>query len=412
MATPSASSPRPAWRTPIVILICGTVIVLMSFGVRQTYGLFLPPISEANNWNAGVFSLAMALQVLVWGFSQPFFGAIADKYGAGRVVSFGVILYAIGLYFMANSTTELGIHISTGLLTGLAMSATGFPIILAVVGRSVSAERRSLFLGIASAGGSSGQVIVVPFAHYFMADGGYVNALLILALAMCLIVPLTAAMAGKPTRPDGSGVDQSIKEAVGEALQHRGYVLLVIGFFVCGFQTLFIASHLPLFLKDVGISSGTAAWALALIGLFNIIGSFAWGALGGRYSKKYMLAILYMMRSFGIIGYLLLPITDMSTLIFASFMGLTWLGTIPLTSGLVAQIFGTQYMAMLYGFAFLSHQVGSFIGTLFGGLVRDWTGSYDPIWWSAVALGFIAAAIHWPIDERPVERMTAPTTSS
>ncbi len=407
-----AAAGKSGWKIPAVILVCGTLILFSSFGIRQTYGLFLAPISEANGWNVAIFSFSMGLQVLIWGLSQPVWGMIADRYGAGRVVSIGAVLYAIGLYMMATSTTELEIHLSTGLLTGIAMSATGFPIILAVIGRSVDAKRRSFFLGIASAGGSSGQVIMVPFAHYFMADGGYVSALIILSFIMVLIIPLTLTVAGRPSRPaDQSGADQSVREAVFEALKHKGYVLLVIGFFVCGFQTLFIASHLPLYLKDVGISAQTAAWALASIGLFNIFGSLVWGALGGRYSKKYMLASLYMMRSFGIIAYLLLPVTDVSTIVFASFMGLTWLGTIPLTSGLVAQIFGTQYMAMLYGFAFMSHQVGSFIGITLGGLIRDWSGSYDPIWWSAIALGFVAALIHWPIDERPVARM-APQSSA
>ncbi|MGA0315028.1 MAG: MFS transporter, partial [Alphaproteobacteria bacterium] len=322
------------WKTPATILVCGTCILFCSFGIRQTYGLFLAPISEANSWNIAIFSLSMGLQVLVWGLTQPLWGMVADKFGAGRVVSLGSILYAFGLLMMAKSSTILEIHFSTGFLTGIAMSATGFPIILAVIGRSVEAKRRSLFLGIASAGGSSGQVIVVPLAHFFMVDGGYINALLILALVMLIIIPLTIALAGKPARPlDQSGPDQKVMEAVKEALKHRGYLLLVIGFFVCGFQTLFIASHLPLYLKDIGISAQIAAWALASIGLFNIVGSIIWGALGGVYSKKYMLASLYVMRSFGIIVYLILPVTSISTIVFASFMGLTWLGTIPLTSG-------------------------------------------------------------------------------
>ena len=399
------------WKTPATILVCGTCILFCSFGIRQTYGLFLAPISEANSWNIAIFSFSMGLQVLVWGLTQPLWGMVADRFGAGRVVSLGSILYAFGLLMMAKSSTILEIHFSTGFLTGIAMSATGFPIILAVIGRSVEAKRRSLFLGIASAGGSSGQVIVVPLAHFFMVDGGYINALLILALVMLIIIPLTIALAGKPARPlDQSGPDQKVMEAVKEALKHRGYLLLVIGFFVCGFQTLFIASHLPLYLKDIGISAQIAAWALASIGLFNIVGSIIWGALGGVYSKKYMLASLYVMRSFGIVAYLILPVTSFSTIVFASFMGLTWLGTIPLTSGLVAQIFGTQYMAMLYGFAFMSHQVGSFVGITLGGMVRDYSGSYDAIWWSAVLLGFIAAFIHWPIDERPVDRLNIQKT--
>lgn len=382
----------------------------MSFGVRQTYGLLLAPISEFNDWPLGVFSLSMALQVLIWGFSTPILGGIADRYGAGRVVSAGLLLYAAGLWMMAEATTVTEIHFSTGFLTGIGMSACGFPIILAVVGRSVSAERRSLFLGIASAGGSSGQVIVVPITQYFITGDSYAAALIAMAIALALIVPLVAAVSGKPQRPDGAGIDQSVFEAVGEALRHRGFVLLVAGFFVCGFQTMFIGAHLPNFLKEASIGPGVAATCVALIGFFNIVGCWIWGALGGRYSKKFLLAIIYLARSAGIALFISLPITEASAILFASYTGLLWLGTIPLTSGLVAQIFGVQYMAMLYGFAFLSHQVGSFLGIWMGGAVRDASGNYDAVWWCAVGLGFVAAAIHWPIDESPVARMSAQAT--
>ncbi len=396
------------WRTPIVILVCATVILLLSFGSRQSYGLFLGPISVKFDWEFGVFSFAMALQTLVWGLSQPFWGNIADRYGAGRVVSAGLLLYGGGLYCMAISTTPLGMTLSTGLLTGFGMSATSLPILLAVVGRSVGPERRSLWLGIASAGGSSGQFLVVPFSQYFISTDGYASALIMMAILMAVIVPLTIAVAGKPQRAPGeSGIDQSTREAIVEAMRHRGYVLLISGFFVCGFQTMFIGAHLPNYLNGVGIDGGVAATALALIGFFNVLGCFVWGAVGGRYSKKYALAMLYMARSAGIALFILLPVSDMSAMVFASFMGLLWLGTVPLTSGLVAQIFGTQYMAMLYGIAFLSHQVGSFLGIWLGGRVYDATGGYDVIWWGAIALGFVAAAIHWPIDERPVARMAA-----
>ncbi|MBT5047649.1 MAG: MFS transporter [Rhodospirillaceae bacterium] len=400
-----------SWRTPTIVLFCGTMILLLTFGVRQTYGLLLAPISEVNGWPLGVFSLSMALQVLIWGFSTPILGGIADRYGAGRVASMGLLLYAGGLWMMAEATTVAEIHFSTGFLTGIGMSACGFPIILAVVGRSVGAERRSLFLGIASAGGSSGQVIVVPIAQYFITGGSYAAALIAMAIALALVVPLVAAVSGKPQRPDGAGIDQSVFEAVGEALRHRGFVLLVAGFFVCGYQTMFIGAHLPNFLKEADIGPGVAATCVALIGFFNIVGCWIWGALGGRYSKKLLLAILYLARSAGIALFITLPITDVSAILFASYTGLLWLGTIPLTSGLVAQIFGVQYMAMLYGFAFLSHQVGSFLGIWMGGAVRDFSGSYDAVWWCAVGLGFVAAAIHWPIDERPVARMTAQTST-
>lgn len=400
-----------SWRTPTVILSCATLILLLTFGVRQTYGIFLAPMSEAQSWPIGVFSFAMALQVLIWGVSTPILGAIADRYGAGRVVSIGLLLYAIGLWMMAHSTSEAEIYISTGLLTGIGMSACGFPILLAVVGRSVPAEKRSLFLGIASAGGSSGQVIVVPIAQYFISGQSYVAALIALAVALIVVLPAVAAVAGKPQKPD-AGIDQSLREAVGEALRHRGFVLLVAGFFVCGFQTMFIGAHLPNFLKEGGVDAFVAATAISVIGFFNIIGCWIWGELGGRFSKKFLLAILYLARSAGIAVFVLLPITDTSALIFAAYTGLLWLGTVPLTGGLVAQIFGVQYMAMLYGFAFFSHQIGSFLGIWMGGAIRDYTGTYDAVWWCAVGLGFVAAAIHWPIDERPVARMSAQTSPS
>jgi len=393
------------WRTPTVILVCATLILMVTFGARQTYGLFLAPISTANGWSIGVFSLAMALQTLVWGFSQPIWGNIADRFGAGRVVGAGVLLYATGLWFMSVSSTPTEIMLSTGLLTGIGMSATGFPIILAVVGRSVAAERRGLFLGLASAGGSSGQVIVVPFVQQFIADGGYATALVTLAVIMLIVVPLAAAVAGRPRPAASQGAGQSTSEAIREARAHKGYMLLTTGFFVCGFQTMFIGAHLPNVLKDGGIDAGVAATALATIGAFNIVGCFIWGALGDRYSRKHLLAALYMARSAGIAVFISVPMTETSALVFAAFMGLTWLGTVPLTSGLVAQIFGTQYMATLYGFVLLSHQLGSFMGIWLGGAVYDLTGAYDAVWWAAIGLGFVAALLHWPIDERPVARL-------
>jgi MFS family permease len=401
------------WRTPVVILTCATLILLLSFGARQTYGLYLAPISKIQGWEIGVFSFAMALQTLVWGLSQPFWGNIADRFGAGRVVSAGLVLYAAGLWMMSESVTPLGITLSTGLVTGLGMSATSFPIILAVVARSVSEKRRSMFLGIASAGGSSGMVIVVPFAQHFISDAGYTIALAVLALLMIAIVPLTAAIAGKPQALDGeNAIKQNTGEAIREALGHKGYVLLVTAFFVCGFQTMFIGAHLPNYLDKSGIGPETAATALALIGLFNIFGCFIWGALGGKYSKKLMLALLYIIRSFTVIVFIMLPLTDTSALVFAAFTGMMFLGTVPLTSGLVAQIFGTQYMAMLYGFAFTSHQIGSFLGIWVGGVVFDLTGNYDIIWWSSIGLGFIAAIMHWPINESPVVRTAASSATS
>lgn len=395
-----------SWRTPMVVMICATVILFTAFGVRQTYGLMMNPIGSAQGWGREVFAFAVALQSLFWGLSQPVWGAIADRYGAGRVVAISAAIYAAGLYLMATATTPFGINFSTGFLTGVGLSGTSFPILLAVVARNVSAQRRSLFLGITSAGGSSGQLLVVPVSQYFISADGYAATLVILAVMTAMIVPLAVGVSGRMAPADQAGEDQTIPEAVREAGRHNGFLLLIAGFFVCGFQTMFIGAHLPAYLTDAGASPMLGATALATIGLFNIFGCFIWGALGGRFSKKYMLAILYMARSLGMLVFILVPISEVSVIVFSAVMGLLWLGTVPLTSGLVAQIFGTRYMAMLYGFVFLNHQLGSFLGIWLGGRLFDQTGSYDAIWWMAIALGLVAALIHWPIDERAVARLS------
>ena len=395
-----------SWRTPAVIMTCATVILFTAFGVRQTFGLMMEPISGAHGWGREEFAFAVALQSLFWGFSQPVWGAIADRYGAGRVVAISLAIYAVGLYLMASATTPFGINFSTGFLTGVGMSGASFPIMLAVVARSVRAERRSMYLGIVSAGGSSGQLLVVPVAQYFISADGYAATLVIMAVMTAMIVPLAVGVSGRMAPADQIGDDQTMSEAVREAGRHRGFMLLIAGFFVCGFQTMFIGAHLPAYLTDAGASPMLGATALATIGLFNVIGCFIWGALGGRYSKKYMLAMLYVVRSIAMLVFILLPVSEVSVLVFSAVMGLLWLATVPLTSGLVAQIFGTKYMAMLYGFVFLNHQLGSFLGIWLGGRLYDQTGSYDMIWWMAIALGLVAALLHWPIDERRVARLS------
>ena len=398
-------TPRPNWRTPMVVVVCATMILFVSFGVRQTYGLLMEPVTSAHGWGREVFAFAVAFQSLVWGLSQPILGAIADKYGAGRVVAFSIAIYAVGLYLMAGSATPFEITFSTGFLTGLAMSGTGFPILLAVVSRAVPSKKRSMYLGLVSAGGSSGQMLLVPMGQYFISSWGYATTLLILAVMVAMMVPVSAAVAGRRKADDAPAEDQSINEAVREASKHKGFLLLITGFFVCGFQTMFIGAHLPAYLVDKGGSAALGAVALATIGLFNVIGCFIWGAAGARYSKKYLLAGLYTARSLGMAGFLLAPVSDVSVIVFSALMGLLWLATVPLTSGLVAQIFGTQYMAMLYGFVFLNHQLGSFLGIWLGGRLFDSTGSYDMVWWVAIALGLVAALLHFPIDERAVPRI-------
>ncbi len=393
-------------RGAVVILICGVVILILSFGIRTSFGIFLNPVSESLGVGREAFALALAVQNLLWGLAQPFAGAVADRYGPGRVVALCGGLYALGLYLMAQAGTPGELMLSTGFLIGIALSGTGFPVILAVIGRSVPEEKRSLFLGIASAGGSSGQLLMVPAGHLLIGGFGWVTALLILAAITCVTVPLAAAFAGR-SGSRGFGVigDQSIVEAVREAGRHSGFWFLTAGFFVCGFHVAFIATHLPAFILDNGGTAAIGAAALAIIGLGNIVGSFICGVLGGRYSKKYVLSGLYLARALAFTLFMLVPLSDASILVFSAVIGMLWLGTVPLTSGLVAQIFGVRYMAMLFGFVFFSHQLGSFLGAWYGGYVFDQTGSYDPVWWMSVALGLVAAVLHWPIKDAPVSRL-------
>ena len=395
---------QQSWRTPVVVLTCGTLVMMLAFGIRQTYGLFLTPISETLDWPLGIFSFAVALQSLIWGLAQPLLGGLADRYGSGRVVALSAVSYVVGLYLMSVSTDPWSMTFSTALLTGVAMSGTSFSMILAVIGRAAPPHRRGLYLGIGSAGGSLGQTLVVPFGQVLISTYGWVDALVLLAATAALIVPLSAALAEKRPAAGVAQADQTPWQALAEARRHKGYLLLTAGFFVCGFQTLFIAQHLPRLLLDNGLSPAVGATAISLIGLFNVIGCLGAGVLGNRYSKKNLLSLIYFGRAVVMAGFFLFPMTHFSVVVFSSLIGLLFLSTIPLTSGIVAQVFGTRYMAMLYGIVFLDHQIGSFVGIWLGGLLFDYTGAYDMIWWTAVGLGVAAAIIHWPIDERAIPR--------
>ena len=397
---------RKGWRTPLIVLACGMVVLLVSFGLRSSLGLFLRPMSADLGWGREVFAFAMALQNLVWGLSQPLAGAIADRYGSGRVIAGAALLYVLGLYLMSAAATPIDLSLSGGVLIGIALSGTGFPVVLAVIGRSVPESRRSMYLGIGSAGGSSGQVLVVPMSHGLLTDFGWSGALLALAASSLVMVPLAAALAGRrdPAHGGDPQAPQSLGSAVGEAARHRGYWLLTAGFFVCGFHVSFISTHLPAYIADQGIDPAYGATGLALIGLGNIIGSLGCGALGGRYPKKNVLCALYLARAVLMAGFLVVPVSITTLIIFSFTIGLMWLGTVPLTSGLVAHLFGVRYMATLFGFVFFSHQIGSFLGVWYGGYTFDRTGNYDAVWWVSVALGLISAALHWPIRERPLER--------
>lgn len=387
-----------------IIIACGALILTLSTGLRASFGLFLKPMTVDLDISRGVFAFAIGLQNLLWGVASPFAGAWADRLGTGRVILAGAFFYALGLAGMAFGTDGSQIVLAQ-VLVGFGLAGAGFSTVLGAVGRAAPPEKRSMALGIAAAGGSFGQFAIVPYGHELMSHFGWHWALFGLALTSLLIVPLAAGVAGKPA---GAGAGrQSLGDALREAMTHRGFILLTLGFFVCGFQVVFVATHLPAYLADKAMPSWLGAWSLALVGLGNIVGTYACGWLGGRYPKKNLLALLYLLRSLVFLVFILMPLTEASVLVFAGTLGLLWLGTVPLTSGLVAYIFGPAYMSMLYGIVFLSHQVGSFTGSWLAGVAYDLTGSYDVMWWGSVAMGLVAAALNWPIMERPVARLTA-----
>ena len=393
------------WRTATIVLICGGIVLSLSIGIRQSFGLFLAPMSTDLGWGREVFAFAIAVQNILWGATQPFFGMAADRWGGGRILAVSGALYALGLYLMSTTADVAAFNISAGLLIGLALSGTSFAVVLGAVGRAFPPEKRSAALGIASAGGSFGQFIMVPLGQAAIDAYGWSLTFVLLACLAALMVALAVPLAGKPQVAADAGGSQSIGEALAEARRHPGFLYLNAGFFVCGFHITFIGTHLPAYLTDLGLSATAASVSLALVGLFNIIGSLACGAAGGRYSKKYLLSGVYLARSAIILAFLLAPASNISAYLFGAGMGLLWLGTVPLTSALVAQIFGPRYMSTLFGIVFFSHQVGAFLGVWLGGRIYDTTGSYDTVWWIAIALGLLAAALHLPINERPVPRL-------
>ena len=397
------------WRTPAVILACGSMILMLSLGTRQSFGLFMQPMSSDLGWGRETFAFALALQNIIWGVAQPFAGMITDKYGATRVAVLAGVLYALGLALMAHADSVLMLNVSVGLLIGLGMSGSAFGVVMGVVGRVFPAEKRSMALGIVGAGGSFGQFIMLPYGQTLISGFGWVSALLVLAVSAFLIVPLAFALPGKNTVPHSS--TQSMGEALKEAVSHRGFWLLSASFLVCGFQTIFIMVHLPAYLVDKGFTPAQGMTALALVGFFNIVGSYLCGFLGGRYSKKYLLSSLYLIRAVAIVLFITLPLTLWSTWLFAAVMGLSWLGTVPLTNGLVAQIFGVKYLSTLFSISFLGHQIGSFFGAWYGGYMFDVTGSYTVVWIIAAALGLIAAILCLPIDEREMAAHTPQTVT-
>lgn len=403
MPHPIAMSSRRA----TLVIFAAAAIVTIAMGVRQAFGLFLPDISAGLGIGRSSFGLALALQNLLFGLAQPFVGAIADKHGAGRVVAAGTLVYVLGLVGASLAGGAIGLHLSFGLLVGVALSATTFVVVLGAVGRAVPPERRSVAFGIVTAGGSLGQFLVVPAGQLLIGELGWRMALVALAGLVAVMLALAPGVAGRPQPSIAGTGDQTLTQALREASGERSFWLLNAGFFVCGFHLAFIATHFPAYLTDKGLGLAIGANALALVGLFNIFGSWFFGVMGDRWSKKWVLAALYAARSIVMIGFLALPLTPITALAFAAAMGFLWLGTVPLTSGLVGGIFGIRYLSTLYGIVFLSHQVGSFFGAWSAGLMFDLTGSYDSIWAAAVALGFFAALVHLPIREAPVTRLQA-----
>ncbi len=388
--------------SPYLLVVCGGLILLIGMGMRNTFGLFLEPMSLELDLPRQVYSLAIAIQMLVWGASQPIFGGLADRYGAGRIALLGGSLYVGGLLLLANATGPWALHGGAGVLVGLGISAAGFAVVLGPVGRAFPPEKRSMALGIASAGGSSGQLVMAPIASGLIGDIGWVGAFLVLAAIAALIIPLALGVRGKSVTDTVSA--NSLGEALNEASRHPGYWLLCGGFFVCGFHVAFIATHLPPFLSDHNLSQMLAAASIAIIGLFNIFGTLASGWLGGKFRQKHVLSLFYLARAVVIGGFLIFPVTQTSVLVFAALIGFLWLGTVPLTSGLVARVFGPRYLGALFGIVFFSHQIGGFLGAWLGGYLFDLTGSYDVVWLIATALGVVAAILHWPIADNPISR--------
>lgn len=388
------------------VIAAGALIVCVSMGMRQSFGMYLGPMTVDLGIGRETFGFALALQQLLWGACQPVMGAIADRFGSARVLVLGLVLYTAGLLVMSQAVSVGHLNLGAGLLVGTALSATTFAVVLGAVGRVVAPEKRSLAFGLASAGGSFGQVVVVPLSQQTIAWSGWPTSLLLMAAITAATLPLAFLLRG---RMETVGMrEQTFVEAIREASRHGGYWYLNAGFFVCGFHVTFIAFHLPAYIGDLGMAATVGALAIGLIGLFNIVGTWACGALGGRYSKKYLLSALYAIRGAVILVFLLAPKTETAIYLFAAAMGLLWLGTVPLTSGLVAQIFGMRYMATLFGFVFFSHQLGSFLGAWLGGRLFDATGSYDLMWWISIVIAFVATILHLPIADRPLQRAPQP----
>jgi MFS family permease len=413
MTATDRTSPPPAthgWRTPLVIVICGCLIGMLTFGPRSAFGFFMQPMSKEFGWGRDVFALAFAVQNLLWGIGQPLAGAIADRFGTVRVISAGGLMYAVGLMVMRYADTPGSLELGSGLLIGFGLSGCSFNLVLSAFGKLVPPHMRGIALGAGTAAGSFGQFVFAPFGVALIDNFGWQQALTVFACLMLLVVPLSLALATPKNVAHGHAVapQQTFKHAMCEAFGHRSYLLLVLGFFTCGFQLAFITAHLPAYLVDRGLPAQTGGWVIATIGLFNIVGSLSVGWLSTRFPKRYILSVIYFTRALSIAAFIMVPITPTTALLFGVITGITWLSTVPPTSSLVTVMFGTKWLATLYGFAFFSHQIGGFLGVLLGGIVFEAYGSYTPIWWLSVLFGVLSGLINLPIVEQPVAR-TAPT---
>ncbi|GDY25521.1 MFS transporter [Agarivorans sp. Toyoura001] len=397
------------FRFPILVWL-GIGILVICLGIRQSFGIFMMPVSEHFQLGREFFSFAIALQNLLFGVFQPFVGMAADKWGAKRVIILGAIAYALGLYLSSIAAEPSMLYLSLGVLVGAGLSATSYVIVLGAVAKVVPAKHAAKAFGLTTAAGSFGMFAMIPGAQLMMSQVGWQGALQGFALLCAVMIAFAMFMkTAKPSTDNQTVLDdkQTLKESLSEAFSHKGYWLIHAGFFVCGFHVMFIATHLPSYLADKNLSATTGAMALAYVGIFNIFGSYFWGVMGDRFSKRHVMSALYLMRTLVIAGFVTLPVTESSAAIFGGAIGFCWLGTVPLTSGLVRQMFGARYLSTLYGLVFFTHQVGSFLGAWAGGRIYDYYGSYEPIWWSTVALAFIAALIHLPINDKPVMRLAA-----
>ena len=396
------------WQTPLIIMFGGAIAMLLVTGMRQTFGLFQIPITTEMGWGREVFSLAMAIMGLLMGFLSPITGGIADRFGAGRVLLTGGVLWAVGIYLMSIATTPLMLMFSIGIVIGLGTACSSVSIAMGATGRMVPDHMRSRALGFVAAGASAGQLLLVPLGHGLITWFGWQTALGLLALTMAAMIPAALGLSGKMKAEAPGTQGQNIRQSLAEAVRHRGYLMLTAGFFVCGFHVSFVGVHLPAFAVDKGLSPAVGAWALTLLGAWNVFGSILWGRWGDRYRKKYLLTMLYSIRAVLFLAVLYVPINNVTIFLFAGIMGFTWLSTVPLTTGVVGDIFGVRYLSTLFGVVFASHQVGAFLGAWLGGRIFDATQSYDLMWMLSIGLGVFSALIHLPISDEPLRREEAP----